>query len=429
MKRKLIYLGLLLALVPAIMVNSVACSSAANNNEEQTATVNSIVAPTNQVPTTNLKQSDIALRITVDGRLSFVEHKKLTFGTGGKVGHVNVSELDSVTKGQVLAKLDTTSLEQAVKAADLALKSTEFDRQLAENGIKSAEVDLKTAQGNLEAIKIDLEQATDNFRKITYPYTYNTVYIDVPTALGFINDARNEINKAMEAMKTGEPGEVSFQLHQVLDNLIKSRDLLSRHGYGSDVFASEFLPMDKFWTLRAAQLQVDRVQLAVVNAENVVSKTALAVENTRTALNKVQLAEDKAKNDLDRALDELEKAVITAPFDGVIAKLNVEEGDFLSVNYATTIAVEIIDPSRMELNFYISELDIPNVKLGQKVSISVDALPDVHLDSVVTSISTLPIVQFGVLSYEVKVVFDVPQDSALRSGMSVTADIINDKKS
>ncbi|MFC1961967.1 HlyD family secretion protein [Chloroflexota bacterium] len=277
--------------------------------------------------------------------------------------------------------------------------------------------------------KIDLEQATDNFKKITYPYTYNAVYIDVPTALGFINDARNEINKAIEAMNTGEPGEVSFQLKQALDNLIESRDLLSRHGYGSDVFASEFLPMDKFWTLRAAQLQVDRVQLAVVNAENVVSKTALTVENTRTALSKVQLAEDKAKNDLDRALDELEKAVITAPFDGVIAKINVEEGDFLSVNYATTIAVEIIDPSRMELNFYMSELDIPNVKLGQKVSISVDALPDVHLDSVVTSISTLPIVQFGVFSYEVKVVFDVPQDSALRSGMSATADIINDKQS
>ncbi|MFC1961966.1 biotin/lipoyl-binding protein [Chloroflexota bacterium] len=153
MKKKLINLGLLLSLVSAIMVSSVACSSAANNNEAQTATVNSKVAPTNEVPMTNPKQSDIALHVTADGRLSFVEHKKLTFGTGGKVGQVNVSELDRVTKGQVLAKLDTTPLEQAVKAADLALKSTEFDRQLAENGIKSTEVDLKTAQGNLEAIK------------------------------------------------------------------------------------------------------------------------------------------------------------------------------------------------------------------------------------------------------------------------------------
>ena len=129
---------------------------------------------------------------------------------------------------------------------------------------------------------------------------------------------------------------------------------------------------------------MDRVQLAVENAENVLSQTALAVENARTALNKVQLAEDKAKNDLDRARDELEKAVITAPFDGVIAKVNVEEGDFLSVNYAATIAIEIIDPSCMELDVKVYELDIPNVKLGQKAAISVDAWPDELFEGVVT---------------------------------------------
>jgi len=433
MNNKVIKPGLLLALSCVIVVSSVACRSVATENQVETANVTPAeTANEKRIETPDVKQSDMVPRVTADGRLSFVEDRRLTFGTMGKIGQVNVSELDRVTKGQVLAKLDTTPLEQAVKAAELALKSTEFDRELAENGIKFTEVSLKTTQGNLEAIKIDLEQATDNFRKITYPYTYNTVYIDVPTALGFMHDGELELKKAMEELQVETSdvnyGEVRHYLQLALDNFTSSRDLLRRRGFGSDIFASEFLPMDKFWTLRAAELQVDRVQLAVENAENVVSQTALAVENAKTALNRVQLAEDKAENDLDRARDELEKAVITAPFDGVIARVNVEEGDFLSVNYAATIAIEIIDPGRMELDVKVYELDIPNVKLGQKAAISVDAWPDERFEGVVTSISLLPDVQAVVVSYEVKISFDVPQNLALKAGMRATADIIADKQ-
>jgi HlyD family secretion protein len=367
--------------------------------------------------------------VTASGRLSLVQDIKLTFGTSGQVVQVNVSELDKVTKGQVLAKLDTTSLEQAVKAAELTLKSAESDRELAQNGIESAEADYKTMQENIKAASIDLEQAQDSLREITYPYTYRTVYIDVPTALGFINDAENEITKATTALNTGQSSEVSHQLRQALESLTRSRELLSRQGYGKDVFAIQHLSMDKFWTLRAAELQVDRAQVAVENAENTANKAAIAVENAKTAFDKAQIAVDKTSNDLDIARYELQKAIITAPFDGVIAAVNVEELDLLSsVNYATTIAIEIIDPSRMELYVEVNELDIPNVKLGQKVTISVNALPDTRFDGTVNSIDTLPMVESSLVSYDVQVVFDVPQDSALKVGMTATAEFVADKQ-
>ena len=223
MNNKVIKPGLLLALSCVIVVSSVACGSVATENQMETANVTLVeTANEKRIETPDVKQGDIVPHVTADGRLSFVEHRRLTFGTSGKIGQVNVSELDSVTKGQVLAKLDTTPLEQAVKAAELALKSTEFDRELAENSIKSAEVGLKTAQGNLEAIKVDLEQATDNFRKITYPYTYNTVYLDVPEALGFMHDGELEIMKAVEELQVETSavnyGEVRHHLRLALDS-------------------------------------------------------------------------------------------------------------------------------------------------------------------------------------------------------------------
>lgn len=424
---------ILLCVVMLLMMMPVACTSP---QEAETAPAPPVSAPAPdvalpgppQMGTPSPPQTATPVPVvTASGRLSLVQDIKLTFGTSGQVTQVNVSELDKVTKGQVLAKLDTTSLEQAVKAAELILKSAESDRELAKNGIKSAEADYKTMQENIKAASIDLEQAQDSLREITYPYTYHTVYVDVPTALGFINDAENEITKATTALNAGQSAEASHQLQRALKSLNKSRDLLSRQGYGKDVFAIQHLSMDKFWTLRAAELQVDRAQVAVENAENSANKAAIDVENAKTAFDKAQIAVDKASNDLDTARYQLQKAIITAPFDGVIATVNVEELDLLSsVNYATTIAIEIIDPSRMEINVEVNELDIPNVKLGQKVTISVDALPGTRFDGTVTEIDTLPMVESSLVSYGVKVVFDVPQNSALRVGMTATTEFVAD---
>ncbi len=295
--------------------------------------------------------------------------------------------------------LVTKPVEQAVRAAELEVSNSELE-------VSNSELELKSAE-------VDLEQAADDFRKIAYPYTFHTVVFDVPEALVHIIDARKGITKVVASLKTGPSADmlaISIQLIKVLDSLDDSRILLKR-GVGDNVFGSEYRPVEDFWTMRAAQLQRDKAQLAVDTAKN-------DLDTTRNDL-------DTAKNDLDRARDELDKAVIIAPFDGVITKVNVKEGDFLSS--ATLVAIEIIDPVRMELDVKVNELDIPNVNVGQKVTISVDALPDVRIDSVVTSINPMPVVESGVVSYDVKVFFHVPHDSLLKAGMRATAKIIADK--
>ena len=78
----------------------------------------------------------------------------------------------------------------------------------------------------------------------------------------------------------------------------------------------------------------------------------------------------------------------------------------------------------MELEAEVDEIDIPDVELGQRAIIEVDALPDEKFDGVVTLISPVPIIESGLVSYEVRIGFTVPSDSKLRVGMSATADII-----
>jgi HlyD family secretion protein len=143
-----------------------------------------------------------------------------------------------------------------------------------------------------------------------------------------------------------------------------------------------------------------------------------------------ELAVDVARQAVDEARSELEVETLTAPFYGVVASVNVEEGDIIpSPSMSQVAIVHLIDLATMELGVDLDEIDIPGVALEQRAIISVDALPDVQLEGRVTHISPLPTVEAGVTLYKVKIGFDVPQGSGLRVGMSATADIITSERS
>ena len=346
MKKK-IKVGLLLALACLILVSLSACGKAAESEQQLV----------------KVSRGDLVVKVSADGSLSFLEDRKLTFGISGTIAEVNVEEGSGVSQGEVLARLDTASLELAVRT-----------------------------------VKIDLEMATDNYRKITYPYTYSTLVLDIPDALAVIADAQRELDAAVASLQVGLSSDQYWQvwqnLKQAQDKLTEARQRLAR-GQGEDVFATGILSVADFWTLRAAQLGMEKAQLA-----------------------------------LDKANDDLKQAVVVAPFDGVVAAVNVKEGDTLSsIDYATRTIIELVDPAKMELNAKVDEMDIPNVKLGQKAVISVDALPELKLQGEVTSISPLATEESGLTLYNIKVGFEVPEGSGLKAGLSATADIILSERS
>ena len=67
------------------------------------------------------------------------------------------------------------------------------------------------------------------------------------------------------------------------------------------------------------------------------------------------------------------------------------------------------------------------VKVGQKVTLTFDAIEDLSITGEVAEIDTLGTVSQGVVNYAVKIVFDT-QDERVKSGMSVSAAIITDVK-
>ena len=132
-----------------------------------------------------------------------------------------------------------------------------------------------------------------------------------------------------------------------------------------------------------------------------------------------QLTIQQRQDDLAAAQQDLAYYTVTAPFDGIIAAVNVKKGDTAS---SGTALVSLVTKQKIaEVTF--NEIDAAKISVGQPATITFDALSGLSLTGQVASIDVLGTVSQGVVTYNVKILFDT-QDDRVKPGMSLTAKII-----
>ncbi len=283
---------------------------------------------------------------------------------------------------------------------------------------------------------MDLESAENSLAQLTAPYPFLTFAFVLPEALEDVRVAEYKIKVARDELVLGLKGE-PYDMATMKDSLRQAQELLAEAESKMAVGLGQgIVPSETYWTMRAAQIVVDKAQIVVDRAKNDLDTANTALDTAKndldtanTALDTANTALDTANNDLDTANNDFEKAVILAPFGGVISTLNVEEGDKLSsASYATTTIIEIIDPTIIRLKAKLDEIDIPSVGLNQRVVIEVDALPELQLEGEVTYINPVSIEESDIVLYEVTIGFDVPHGFGLKSGMSAWAEFVVDER-
>ncbi len=86
----------------------------------------------------------------------------------------------------------------------------------------------------------------------------------------------------------------------------------------------------------------------------------------------------------------LERTILRAPFDGVIAKINGELGEFITpspVGIQTPPTVDLIDNSCLYISAPIDEVDAPAVRSGQSAMVTMDAFPGQRFAGVVRRVA------------------------------------------
>ncbi len=137
----------------------------------------------------------------------------------------------------------------------------------------------------------------------------------------------------------------------------------------------------------------------------------------RTALD---AAQNKAYDQMMKVQEDLNNSTLYSPIDGIITRADAKTA---GVNVTAATVFTVTDPSSLNFKMEVDEADIGNVKIGQKVKVSLDSFPDDLLTLIVDKIDFVSHkTSSGGNAFYVEA--DLPQTDNYRVGMSGNADII-----
>ncbi len=166
-------------------------------------------------------------------------------------------------------------------------------------------------------------------------------------------------------------------------------------------------------------------------AENDVKVRQAELRAQEQNLKTQQLRYEQERATLDSARYDLSRVRLESPINGIVTRRNIEEGETAvtgTMNNPGTVLLTIADMSVIEAEVEVDETEIPNVQLGQKAKVTIDAMPGKTFTAKVTEIGNSPIQVAGqaaagqATNFKVVLTLDgeVPD---VRPGFTCTAEI------
>ncbi len=327
-------------------------------------------------------------QVVAEGRLEPIHGADLYFQARGVVEQVLVSAGDQVKAGDVLIRLTNAggAEAQAViaqNAYDTLLRNESGDRAKLWEAYMDAQIERADAEKEWEELNVD--SIEDN-----------------------IEDDKATVEDRQEDLKEAED---DFDKYKDLDE-----DNSSRKSAEDDLERAQEDLNQAIRNLEENIRERDEVRAAYDTALAAEAEAKHQYEISLDGPNAEQLA--LAKANLDAAKDTLSNYVITAPFDGVVAEIDVKVGEQVTLD---TRAASVADFSQWIVETTdVTELEVVKLSEGQFVSLIPDALPDLTLNGSVSEISRAFTQQGGDILYTVRVTVKNP-DPRLRWGMTVEA--------
>jgi HlyD family secretion protein len=299
--------------------------------------------------------------LTVSGNLEMTE-VDLSFKVAGKLTELNIREGSYVKKGDVIARLDPSTVVQqkardqalldqaqnqytqtgtqveyqrAAIDSDLALRRAELQQaeaRLAELLAGSRKQEIESSQAALAEARVQLDWARSEWERAQRLYKNE----DISTAQ--YDQARSKFNAAGQQVRQAE-----------------QRLALIQEGPRQE-------------EISMARAQVDRAKAAVKLSE--ASRIDLKRREQELGARKAEI--DRAKAQVGITQTQLEDMVLVAPVDGVVLVKSAELGEVLA---AGSTVVTIADIDHPWMRGYINEQDLGKVKIGGEARVITDSYP------------------------------------------------------
>jgi HlyD family secretion protein len=189
-------------------------------------------------------------------------------------------------------------------------------------------------------------------------------------------------------------------------------------------------------SVRSAEARLKQEEASKKRVENMYNQNLASDQELEAVQASYQIAKsslEQANSLLEFREDELDKARIMAPQDGIVTAVYKEVGEMaVGGMFQAEVLMIIADLKRMEVIVDVNENDVVSVSLGDTTEIEIDAFQDTLFYGVVSEIAHMAQTSAmgqaeQVTNFQVKIrIIDVPKE--IRPGMSATANIITDKK-
>ncbi len=385
--------------------------------------------PEREVPTFTVENIDLKVTVDAVGVLDAARFHTISSslrGDKGKIIYI-ITDGSRVNKGDVLIRLDPTPFEEEVRklkgqvssldaAHRSALQLLELEKNNVEQALKTAEFNIRVARLELSKLvdgtgPIQTAQYKNEMEKAGEEYLRYKAYVDELNDLQSDDDPGTaaELYLARKKMK---------ELQEKYDAARKKYDSYRTHVLPAGIEA-EKAKVEKYEMEynRTKQGGIYKIAAAKAKAEEIKGR----LESSRSFL---QLAEA-----------ELEKTVITAPFDGITVlseiyrngrKRKPRIGDRVLQNQPLLYLPDI---STMIVRTRIREIDLYKVEKGRQCLIRADAYPNSEYRgevSVVGGVARERREGGGGEKYFDLVVTLENRDTRLRPGMTARVTIIAD---
>lgn len=174
---------------------------------------------------------------------------------------------------------------------------------------------------------------------------------------------------------------------------------------------------------------VDAAQADVQIKRSSLEKAQVALDLKRatprpvdTAGLRAQVAAAQASYDL--ALQNVADSRIVSPIDGIVTNVPIEEGQ--NVTGAENAVTVITEQQVVKAN--VSETDVSKVKVGQTVTMTLDAFPrDQVFAGTIADINPAETVVQGVIYYQITLTFDTDEEG-IKPGMTANIEVVAARK-
>jgi HlyD family secretion protein len=360
--------------------------------------------------TVPVQAGSLAQTVTASGTLN----PQNTIAIGTQVSGI-ISEIDAdfnshVRKGQVLAKLDPTTLQAQLDQAQATLAQSAAQAQASGATAGGGPASVAVAQANAQAAAAGAQVAAAN--AVASNAAIATAQSNVAKAQSAVALAQQTVARDRQLLAQGYIAQSQADTDQ--SNAVAAQSALDAARVGVGQAQAQAQASAAQVTQASAQQAAQSAQTGVSGAT---AQTEAAQHDAAVAAIGIQRAQ------VTVAQQNLAHTIITSPVDGTVISRQVSIGQTVAASLQTPTLFTIAqDLTKMELDLAVGEPDIGRLRSGDPVDFTVLAYPNRTFHAIVTQVRQNPTTVSNVVTYTT-VLLVKNQDGALRPGMTANATV------